>query len=87
MNREIIEQAAASYADSIPQSDERKRYCREDFIAGAEWLAAYLCEIPFDKIIIELGDWWRGKRPQNQLMTYPRLTHDLPPANSRLSRA
>ena len=37
MNRELIEQAAASYADSIPQFDDRKRYCREDFIAGAEW--------------------------------------------------
>ena len=37
MNRELIEQAASSYADSIPQSDERKRYCREDFIAGVEW--------------------------------------------------
>ena len=37
MNRELIEQAAASYADSIPQFDDRKRYCREDFIAGADW--------------------------------------------------
>lgn len=37
MNKELIEQAAASYADSIPQFDDRRRYCREDFIAGAEW--------------------------------------------------
>lgn len=32
-----IKQAAQSYADSIAQSDERKRYCMEDFTAGARW--------------------------------------------------
>lgn len=37
MNRETIDRAAASYADSIPQFDDRKRYCREDFIAGVGW--------------------------------------------------
>lgn len=65
MNRETIDRAAASYADSIPQFDDRKRYCREDFIAGVEWLAAYLCEIPFDEIITELGEWAREKKAEN----------------------
>ena len=37
MNRETIEKAAYLYAESIPQSDERKEYSREDFMAGAEW--------------------------------------------------
>ena len=37
MNRETIEKAAMEYAESIPQSDERKEYSREDFIAGARW--------------------------------------------------
>ena len=37
MKRETIEQAAHEYAESIPQSDERKEYSREDFIAGVEW--------------------------------------------------
>ena len=32
-----IEEAAVEYAESIPQSDERKEYSREDFIAGAEY--------------------------------------------------
>ena len=37
MTREQIEKAALEHAESIPQSDERKEYSREDFIAGAEW--------------------------------------------------
>lgn len=37
MTREQIEKAAVEYAEGIPQSDERKKYSREDFIAGAEW--------------------------------------------------
>ena len=31
---EIKEQKAKEYADSIPQFDERKQYCIEDFCAG-----------------------------------------------------
>lgn len=38
MNQELIERAAASYADSIPQFDDRKRYCHTDFMAGADWM-------------------------------------------------
>lgn len=71
MNKELIDRAATSYADSIPQFDDRKRYCREDFIAGVEWLAAYLCKIPFDEIITELGDWAREKKAA-------KISHDLP---------
>ena len=37
MTREQIEKAAVEHAESIPQSDERKKYSREDFIAGAQW--------------------------------------------------
>ena len=29
------------YAESIPQSDERKEYSREDFIAGAEYTLSH----------------------------------------------
>lgn len=37
MTREQIEKAALEYAEKIPQSDERREYSREDFIAGAHW--------------------------------------------------
>lgn len=37
MKRKQIEKTATEYADRIPQSDERKEYSREDFIAGAQW--------------------------------------------------
>ena len=37
MTREQIEKAAMEYAERIPQSDERREYIREDFIAGAQW--------------------------------------------------
>lgn len=36
-----IEEAAVEYAESIPQSDERKEYSREDFIAGAEYTLSH----------------------------------------------
>lgn len=36
-----IEEAAVEYAESIPQSDERKEYSREDFIAGAEYAISH----------------------------------------------
>lgn len=34
MTQEQIHTAAEEYAVSIAQSDERKRYCAEDFAAG-----------------------------------------------------
>ena len=37
MTREQIEKEAMEYAERIPQSDERREYSREDFIAGARW--------------------------------------------------
>lgn len=37
MTNEQIEKAAKGYADSIAQSDVKKLYCVDDFIAGAEW--------------------------------------------------
>ena len=36
-----IEEAAVEHAESIPQSDERKEYSREDFIAGAEYARSH----------------------------------------------
>ena len=36
-----IEEAAVEHAESIPQSDERKKYSREDFIAGAEYTLSH----------------------------------------------
>ena len=36
-----IEEAAVEHAESIPQSDERKEYSREDFIAGAEYTLSH----------------------------------------------
>lgn len=38
MNNTIITQASERYAESIPQHDFRKKYCKEDFIAGAKWM-------------------------------------------------
>lgn len=37
MEQQLIEKAALEHAGGIPQSDERKEYSREDFIAGANW--------------------------------------------------
>lgn len=67
MNQEIIEQAAASYADSIPQFDDRKRYCREDFIAGVEWAVEYMYHYLIDEMM-------KGKAAKT--------SHDLPKNNS-----
>ena len=53
MNKELIEQAASSYADSIPQSGDRIRFCREDFIAGAKWIAEHLGEV-FEEEMIKI---------------------------------
>ena len=36
-----IEEAAVEHAESIPQSDERKEYSREDFIAGAYYALSH----------------------------------------------
>lgn len=37
MTHEQIQNAAEAYAASIAQPEERKRYCAEDFAAGAKW--------------------------------------------------
>lgn len=47
------EQKAKEYADSIPQFDDRKRYCYEDFIVV--WDAALLHpKLPLDLTIEEI---------------------------------
>lgn len=67
MNKELIDRAAASYADSIPQFDDRKRYCREDFIAGVEWAVEYMYHYLIDEMMKR-----KAEKP----------THDLPENNS-----
>ena len=39
--KQRIEEEAVEHAESIPQSDERKEYSREDFIAGAEYALSH----------------------------------------------
>ena len=39
--KKSIEEAAVWHADSIQQSDERKEYSREDFIAGAKFALSH----------------------------------------------
>lgn len=34
------------YAERIPQSDERREYSREDFIAGAQWHINFVWQKP-----------------------------------------
>ena len=41
IQKKRIEEAAVEHAESIPQSDERKEYSREDFIAGAEYAISH----------------------------------------------
>lgn len=48
------EQKAKEYADSIPQFDDRKRYCYEDFIAGWEAAMQHLYKLPLDLTIEEI---------------------------------
>ena len=48
------EQKAKRYAESIPQFDERKRYCIEDFYAGWEAAMQYLYKLPLDLAIEEI---------------------------------
>lgn len=50
----IKEQKAKQYAFRIPQFDERKKYCYEDFIAGWEAAIQYLYELPLDLTIEEI---------------------------------
>ncbi len=58
-----IEEAALEHAESIPQSDERKEYSREDFIAGAEyalsrqWISVEEALPEYDEsVIVAFGD-------------------------------
>ena len=58
-----IEEAAVEHAESIPQSDERKEYSREDFIAGAyyalshQWISVEESLPEYDKaVIVAFGD-------------------------------
>ena len=53
-----IEVAAVEHADSIPQSDERREYSREDFIAGAyyalshQWISVEKALPEYDEAVI-----------------------------------
>ena len=48
MTREQIEKEAMEYAERIPQSDERREYSREDFIAGAQWRINSVWHVTFE---------------------------------------
>lgn len=50
----IKEQKAKRYVESIPQFDDRKKYCYEDFIAGWEAAIQYLYNLPLDLTIEEI---------------------------------
>ena len=50
-----IEEAAVGHADSIQQSDERKEYSREDFVAGAKFALSHQL-ISVDEALPEYGE-------------------------------
>lgn len=68
MNRETIEKAGRDYAldqleiVGLPGRAEAKK----GFIAGAEWLADYLCKIPFKEIMDELHEYCMDKLKTEQ---------------------
>lgn len=45
------EELSKKYADGIAQFEERKTYCREDFIAGWDAAVDYLANLPLDKML------------------------------------
>ena len=55
--------AAVEYANSIPQSEERKRYCIEDFEAGVEWADQHPSEEAKKKMITRAIAWveWNNR--------------------------
>ena len=60
------EEQAKEYALSIPQSEERQKYCEEDFIAGAEWAIEKACEWWKEELITptmtqEGRQWFKNK--------------------------
>lgn len=64
MTREQIEKEAMEYAERIPQSDERREYSREDFIAGSQWRINSVWhnsdeepEQEDEPILVEYEDW------------------------------
>ena len=64
MTREQIEKEAMEHAERIPQSDERREYSREDFIAGSQWRinsvwhdASEEPEQEDEPILVEYEDW------------------------------
>lgn len=61
MDKRQIKKAAMEYAERIPLFDDRKRYCREDFIAGAEFIADYLCKLPLNLAVKQLHDYCKEK--------------------------
>ena len=62
MNRETIEKAAVEY---VKQRQAESMSDKEVFIAGVEWLADYLCKIPFEEIIDELHEYCANKLKEN----------------------
>lgn len=56
-SKKIIEKSKEIYQDSAHS---------EAFVRGAEWLADYLCKIPFDKIIQELHSYVKEKSDRRE---------------------
>lgn len=54
MDKNQTSNAATEYANSIARSDERKRYCIEDFEAGAEWASNAMIEKAVDWLRYQL---------------------------------
>lgn len=74
MNREQIKEAAAKaseeYMENTPIMSVPKGSYRDGFIAGAEWITNYLCNIPFDKIIYKLHAYTKEKLENEKKITY-----------------
>ena len=73
--------AAMEYANSIAQSDERKKYCIEDFEAGAEWAKEY--EAKFNKSEVteayKAGVKWMKQQLIDKACEWVSTEESLPP--------
>jgi|GEM_PF-4012224 len=71
MTRETIEKAGRDYAldqleiVGLPGRAEAMKA----FVAGADWLADYLCKIPFKEIIDELHEYCANELKENSYDT------------------
>ena len=71
MTREQIETAAGEYSGSVLGFKDNPVVMdkHKAFTAGAEWLADYLCKIPFNEIIDELHEYCANELKENSYDT------------------